>query len=104
LFPIVSAASICAKVTRDAALKNWKFNEYPSEDVDSNWGSGYPNGKNILSICFNKLLLLLFVKDPVTKEYLKQNVETVFGFPSIVRFCWSTSELVLKDHAANLEW
>lgn len=45
LFPIVSAASICAKVTRDAALKNWKFIERPGEDIDSNWGSGYPNGK-----------------------------------------------------------
>lgn len=48
LFPIVSAASICAKVTRDAALKNWKFNERPGEDIDSNWGSGYPNGKTII--------------------------------------------------------
>lgn len=45
MFPIVSAASICAKVTRDAALKNWKFIERPGEDIDSNWGSGYPNGK-----------------------------------------------------------
>lgn len=44
LFPIVSAASICAKVTRDAALKHWKFTERPDEDIDSNWGSGYPNG------------------------------------------------------------
>lgn len=44
LFPIVSAASICAKVTRDAALKQWKFTEKPGEDVDQNWGSGYPNG------------------------------------------------------------
>lgn len=42
--------------------------------------------------------------DPVTKEYLKKNVEPVFGFPNIVRFCWSTSELVLKNHAAQMEW
>lgn len=50
LFPIVSAASICAKVTRDAALKNWKFIEQPDKVIDSNWGSGYPNGnKKILN-------------------------------------------------------
>lgn len=111
LFPIVSAASICAKVTRDAALKNWKFNEKPGEDIDSNWGSGYPNGKiNTLlkliasfkyKICYFKQI---FVLDPVTKDYLKKNVEPVFGFPGIVRFCWSTSELILKNHAAQIDW
>ncbi|XP_060853802.1 ribonuclease H2 subunit A [Rhopalosiphum padi] len=85
LFPIVSAASICAKVTRDAALKNWKFIEKPGEDIDSNWGSGYPN-------------------DPVTKEYLKKNIDPIFGFPSIVRFSWSTAELVLKNNAAQIDW
>ncbi|VVC40714.1 Hypothetical protein CINCED_3A014268 [Cinara cedri] len=85
LFPIVSAASICAKVTRDAALKNWKFIERPGECIDSNWGSGYPN-------------------DPVTKDYLKKNIDPVFGFPSIVRFCWSTAELILKNHAAQVDW
>lgn len=57
LFPIVSAASICAKVTRDAALKNWKFVEKPGEDIDSNWGSGYPNGK-ILKIIIETLKVL----------------------------------------------
>jgi len=85
LFPIVSAASICAKVIRDAALKNWKFVERVGEHVDTDWGSGYPN-------------------DPVTKDYLKKNVEPVFGFPSIVRFSWSTAEVVLKSQAAQVDW
>ena len=41
LFPCVSAASICAKVTRDTVLKNWKF----TENIDSlEFGSGYPGG------------------------------------------------------------
>ncbi|XP_050543105.1 ribonuclease H2 subunit A [Daktulosphaira vitifoliae] len=85
LFPIVSAASICAKVTRDAALKNWKFVEKPGEIIDSNWGSGYP-------------------ADPITKEYLTKNIDPVFGFPNIVRFCWSTAETILKDHAVQVDW
>lgn len=35
---------------------------------------------------------------------MKKNVETVFGFPNIVRFCWSTAELVLKNQAAQVDW
>lgn len=50
------------------------------------------------------LLKKIICIDPVTKKYLKNNVEPVFGFPSIVRFCWSTSELILKDHALQIEW
>jgi ribonuclease H2 subunit A len=42
LYPCVSAASICAKVTRDTVLKNWNFVE--NFNV-LNWGSGYPGGK-----------------------------------------------------------
>ena len=42
IYPIVSAASICAKVARDKAVKNWKFNEGLSADIE--YGSGYPNG------------------------------------------------------------
>lgn len=43
-YPIVSAASICAKVTRDHSLKVWNF----QEELDlsaKNFGSGYPGGK-----------------------------------------------------------
>jgi len=41
-FPIVSAASICAKVCRDKVLSNWKFKENP--EMDRNFGSGYTSG------------------------------------------------------------
>lgn len=40
-YPIVSAASICAKVSRDHAIKVWKFRE--GLEV-KNFGSGYPGG------------------------------------------------------------
>lgn len=41
IYPCVSAASICAKVTRDSLLKNWKFSE---ECPVPQYGSGYPGG------------------------------------------------------------
>lgn len=44
LFPIVSAASIVAKVTRDTCVKEWKFLESRFQDSSNNYGSGYPGG------------------------------------------------------------
>lgn len=40
-YPIVSAASICAKVSRDHALKVWKFAEGLTL-TQEDFGSGYP--------------------------------------------------------------
>lgn len=46
LYKIVSVASICAKVIRDHAIKNWNFIEnVPFSEVD--YGSGYPSGMMI---------------------------------------------------------
>ncbi|XP_045189680.2 ribonuclease H2 subunit A-like isoform X2 [Mercenaria mercenaria] len=42
-YQIVGAASICAKVARDKAVKKWKFIE--GIETDGNYGSGYPAGK-----------------------------------------------------------
>jgi ribonuclease H2 subunit A len=83
-YPIVSAASICAKVARDLALKTWNF----KEDVvmtDVPYGSGYPS-------------------DPATKKYLSENVDKIFGFPQIVRFSWSTVDKILNDRGVQVTW
>lgn len=42
-YPIVSAASICAKVTRDHALQVWQFKE-GLDVTHKELGSGYPSG------------------------------------------------------------
>ncbi|XP_032995682.1 ribonuclease H2 subunit A [Lacerta agilis] len=84
LFPVVSAASICAKVARDRVVKNWKFLE-DLEDVDLDYGSGYPN-------------------DPKTKEWLTQNLDPVFGYPQFVRFSWSTAQVILESKAVPVCW
>uniref|UniRef100_UPI00358FCEC8 ribonuclease H2 subunit A n=1 Tax=Myxine glutinosa TaxID=7769 RepID=UPI00358FCEC8 len=77
LFPIVSAASICAKVTRDAMLKGWKFVE-AFDNPDADYGSGYPN-------------------DPKTRVWLTRCMNPVFGYPRLVRFSWSTVKTALQD-------
>lgn len=48
-FKIVGAASVAAKVTRDACIDGWIFEEGGSSDIESTWskelGSGYPSGR-----------------------------------------------------------
>jgi len=61
IYPIVSAASICAKVSRDKAVNNWRFKE--NVEIDGNrWGSGYPAGKDYFYIFLNQLTFLLIFK------------------------------------------
>jgi ribonuclease H2 subunit A len=43
LFPIVSAASIAAKVVRDFELKTWEYKEQ-TITASKQFGSGYPGG------------------------------------------------------------
>ncbi|XP_076032888.1 ribonuclease H2 subunit A [Oratosquilla oratoria] len=82
LFPTVSGASICAKVARDRALKSWKF---PEGEQPQNWGSGYPG-------------------DAVTKTFLLDSLDPVFGFPGIVRFSWSTAEKIMDEKCVPVTW
>ncbi|XP_073955183.1 ribonuclease H2 subunit A [Choristoneura fumiferana] len=81
IYPIVSAASIVAKVTRDHALKVWQFQEGLEMD-QSEFGSGYPG-------------------DPLTKKFIREQIDYVFGYPALVRFSWSTAELMLQEKAAT---
>eukprot|EP00058_Branchiostoma_floridae_P006846 XP_002592334.1 hypothetical protein BRAFLDRAFT_285333 [Branchiostoma floridae] len=85
-FPIVSAASICAKVARDRAVKGWTFfEEKDGNTISRKFGSGYPS-------------------DPETKKWLASMVEPVFGFPQFVRFSWSTASKILDDKAVPVNW
>lgn len=91
LFPIVSAASICAKVTRDQELDDWVFKEEgihgPNKipKFSREFGSGYP-------------------ADPSCKSWLESSFDPVFGFPSFVRFSWATSKNIIKSDGVEVEW
>jgi len=83
-YPVVSAASICAKVTRDKELKKFVYLEQ-GKKFSGDVGCGYPG-------------------DKVTRAWLKDHMDPVFGFPSIVRFSWKTSYKMLDDNQARAEW
>ncbi|EGF98528.1 uncharacterized protein MELLADRAFT_46031 [Melampsora larici-populina 98AG31] len=100
IYPIVSAASIVAKVTRDAIVENWMFvelsigkrkrlEESQDDDDDSIWnlptGSGYP-------------------ADPNTTAWLKSHFDKVFGYPQLARFSWATVKTLLADRGAQVTW
>jgi hypothetical protein len=35
---------------------------------------------------------------------LKKIFDPIFGFPTFVRFCWSTAKVIIEDKAVNCEW
>ena len=83
LYPCVSAASVCAKVTRDAALEVC-YEEWTKErtrrglDIPPDgWGSGYPSD----SKCVN---------------WLKKDMDLLFGWGPECRFSWGTAREMLE--------
>merc|ERR1712072_1449950 len=85
IYPICSAASICAKVTRDEQVAAWEFPEVGMETMDRNWGSGYPG-------------------DPKCKEWLQGKFDPVFGLPNFARFSWSTVAELAKGAGVKVDW
>lgn len=83
LYPIVSAASICAKVTRDQFVQNWQWTE-TDLDLSKEFGSGYPS-------------------DPNTVRWMNENEDGFFGFPSIMRFSWKTISNRMTQ-TRNIAW
>jgi ribonuclease HII len=71
-YPIVMAASILAKVHRDALVA--EISEAMGEDV----GSGYPH-------------------DPVTIEFLKSYYKKNHKMPDCVRKSWKTADAIIAD-------
>jgi ribonuclease H2 subunit A len=93
LYPVVSAASVCAKVTRDAALDVCyePYNDVAADQGESAqpsthvaWGSGYPS-------------------DARTSTWLKQNIDPVFGWGNECRFSWGTAKELLEGKTADVK-
>ncbi|KAI0342862.1 ribonuclease H2 subunit A [Trametopsis cervina] len=94
-FKIVGAASVAAKVTRDAWIEGWVYEETHAVEegsegsVKQTWahelGSGYPS-------------------DPKTKAWVQSSLEPTFGFPSLVRFSWTTIKVVLEKDGHDVKW
>ncbi|KAM0713669.1 hypothetical protein Q7P37_010631 [Cladosporium fusiforme] len=86
LYPCVSAASVCAKVSRDAAL-DVLYESYDDEGGAVEWGSGYPS-------------------DARCTTWMKANMDPLFGWGSECRFSWGTAKemLEVKGSGPKTEW
>jgi len=76
-YPIVGAASILAKVTRDEHVR--KIAQELEPKLNRPLGSGYP-------------------ADPVTKQFLKTWVSQFGTLPPHVRESWETCQKLIKDY------
>lgn len=92
LYPVVSAASICAKVIRDSSLRAWRSSKEREgeggeggREAREEVGSGYPG-------------------DPTTKRWLESHLDPIFGFEDVVRFSWKTVDEVLEGRGAEVAW
>ncbi|KZF20709.1 hypothetical protein L228DRAFT_213294 [Xylona heveae TC161] len=94
LYPCVSAASVCAKVTRDAALdvcyeayKNESASDDAPDVAAEGWGSGYPS-------------------DARCASWLKTNMDPVFGWGVECRFSWGTAKDLIegKGTGVKVDW
>ncbi|KAI1816649.1 ribonuclease H2 subunit A [Poronia punctata] len=97
LYPCVSAASVCAKVTRDAALEvlyearakagagDGDRDGEEKEELPT-WGSGYPSDARCVT-------------------WLKQNMHPVFGWGPECRFSWGTAKDMLElKGGVKVDW
>lgn len=104
LYPCVSAASVCAKVTRDAALdvllrehvaRQQRTGRGMAEDdgndddeQEKGWGSGYPSDARCVA-------------------WMKRNMHPVFGWGDECRFSWGTAKELLEgkgNGAVEIDW
>ncbi|KAL8722796.1 MAG: hypothetical protein Q9181_007417 [Wetmoreana brouardii] len=94
LYPCVSAASVCAKVTRDAALevcyqkvRLLGAQAEPPKSIADAWGSGYPG-------------------DARATTWLKENIDPLFGWGNQCRFSWRTAKDMLeaKNNGIKVDW
>lgn len=94
LYPCVSAASVCAKVTRDAALEVCYQSYKPTADaieevqaIAEGWGSGYPS-------------------DAKCTTWLKEHMDPTFGWGNECRFSWGTAKDLLESKGAGtrVDW
>ena len=114
LYPIVSAASIVAKVTRDRDIEELqrglgarKAAEAAAEKEKESGGRGRESGSE--KACAPAAQVSIgsgYPGDPATKSFLESSKHPLFGWGEHVRFSWSTAAraLAVEHGAVAVEW
>ncbi|KAF1966874.1 ribonuclease HI large subunit [Bimuria novae-zelandiae CBS 107.79] len=119
LYPVVSAASVCAKVTRDAALevcyepyktssgnKTAKQSKLESFSKRSTVASRSSKVAEKLNEGEDAAWGSGYPSDGRTTSWLKQNMDPVFGWGNACRFSWGTAKDLLerKNSDVKVDW
>ncbi|SPO31524.1 related to 35 kDa ribonuclease H [Ustilago trichophora] len=125
IYPIVGAASIAAKVTRDRCIEGWKYaeqrqsvqntakdepkvlgdttNHISATQLDSNGESKKRKVQDASESSLEQVWSNMgplgsgYPGDPNTVAFLKRTLDPVFGWPGIVRFSWATAKTMLEE-------
>lgn len=125
IYPIVGAASIAAKVTRDRWVEDWRYGEdigdaasateaetlasSSSLGIDSQPPSPVKKGTKkrkrpeapVIDVTTPRAFWHAFGSgypgDPNTVAYLQRSLDPVFGWPGVVRFSWATIKTLLEE-------
>ncbi|SPO30538.1 related to 35 kDa ribonuclease H [Ustilago trichophora] len=125
IYPIVGAASIAAKVTRDRCIEGWKYaeqhrsaqdptkdeakvlgdttNHISSSQLDSQEESKKRKAQHTSESPLDQVWSNMgplgsgYPGDPNTVAFLKRTLDPVFGWPGIVRFSWATAKTMLEE-------
>ncbi|CDJ64668.1 ribonuclease hi large subunit, putative [Eimeria necatrix] len=133
LFPVVSAASILAKVTRDRALRLWPSPVRPNKRLKQLQlqqlqnlqqeqrlqQSKRPKRENAAAVAENSPVEASedepevaketvygtgYPGDRVTITFLKEYMDPVFGFPELVRWSWQTAKELFEKEGMPTVW
>ncbi|PWN24200.1 ribonuclease HII, partial [Microstroma glucosiphilum] len=123
IYPIVGAASIAAKVTRDRWVEDWRYAESvgdqstagetqagpstsaleetaPASPTKGSKKRKKPDAPIITSDtphAFWHEFGSGYPGDPGTVAYLQRTIDPVFGWPGVVRFSWATIKTLLEE-------
>ncbi|TBU48864.1 ribonuclease H2 subunit A [Dichomitus squalens] len=119
-FKIVGAASVAAKVTRDAWIDGWVYEERaPVPDpVASKFFRGPPTSSSAhrgeaagararARASEGKWAQETgsgYPSDPKTQAWIRSSLEPTFGYPSFARFSWATIKVALEKDGHAVEW
>lgn len=105
LFKIVGAASVAAKVTRDAWVDNWVWEEdHKPSSVAPVETKGKASDKKSLIESWTKEFGSGYPSDPNTRDWLANHFEPTFGFPSVARFSWAPVKTACETKGAKVLW
>jgi len=110
IYTIVGAASVAAKVTRDAWIEGWVYEEARTFPISATDGakdipfSAESAGECVKVKGSDIIMGSGYPSDPKTQAWLKSAMEPTFGFPSLVRFSWATVKIILDKDGHAVQW